>query len=291
MRDALVRIPDIEAHVALLLEQIERDALQLRRAPVVELQQHLVVGHVPIGVVEAHGLGQPPEQFDIGNAFARRGDRRLVEHHVEMPPRHHEVVLLALHRRRQQNVRVARRIGNEQLADDHEQVLALQPLNDLGLLRRLRHRIGIVDEQRLDRRVERHLAAQRGAELELVDDARARLDEVRPADAVEARREFPDRHLRGAAAHVPPGADQGRKAGDRADRLAAAAASFDRHALANGGWLGRRIFARQLLDVGHRDAGDLGNAFGRIVRGARLQLLEAERVFLDVIVIDQTPRR
>jgi len=62
---------------------------------------------------------------------------------------------------------------------------------------------------------------------------------------------------------------------------------FDRHALANGGWLGRRIFARQRLDVGHRDAGDLGNAFGRIVRGARLQLLEAERVFLHVIVIDQ----
>ena len=210
-------------------------------SPIIKVQQHFVVGHVPIGVVEAHGLGQPAEQLDIGDAFARRGDRRLVEHHVEMTPGHHEVVLLALHRRRQQNVGVACRIGDEELADHREQVLALQAVHELGLRRRLRHRVRIVYEQRLDRRVERHLATQRGAELELVDDARARLDEVRPANPVETGREFPDRHFRGPAAHVPPSADQRRKTGDRADGLAAAAAPLDRHALANGGWLRRRI--------------------------------------------------
>ena len=87
-----------------------------------------------------------------------------------------------------------------------------------------------------------------------------------------------------AAAHVPPGADQRRKTGDRADGLPAAAAPLDRHALANGGWLRRRIFARQLLNVGRGNACDLRNAFRRIAGGARLQLLAFTSKLVDALL-------
>ena len=72
MRRALAGRADIEPHPALFLEQIERDAVELRRAPVVELEQHLVVGHPPVVVVEAHCRREPAEQLDIGDTLARR---------------------------------------------------------------------------------------------------------------------------------------------------------------------------------------------------------------------------
>ena len=53
-----------------------------------------------------------------------------------------------------------------------------RPFDDLVGLGRLAHRIGAVHEQALDRRIELHLAGQRLAELEIVDDARAGLDPV-----------------------------------------------------------------------------------------------------------------
>ena len=89
---------------------------------------------------------------------------------------------------------------------------------------------------------------------------------------------------------MAPGADQRGQAGDRADCLAAAAAALDRDALADGGRLGRGKFACQRADVVGRDAGDRGDPFRRIVRRARLELVEAERVFLHVVVIDEILR-
>ena len=46
VRRPLVGLAHVEAHPASLLEEIERDALERRSTPVVELEQHLVVGHV-----------------------------------------------------------------------------------------------------------------------------------------------------------------------------------------------------------------------------------------------------
>ena len=69
-----------------------------------------------------------------------------------MTPSDHEVVLFALHGRRQDQIGIFRRVGDEQLAHHHEQVFALQPLDDLGLRRRLRDRVRVVDEQRHHRR-------------------------------------------------------------------------------------------------------------------------------------------
>src|SRR5262249_51538453 len=129
---------------------------------------------------------------------------------------------------------------------------------------------------------------ERGAELKLVDDAGAGFDEVRPADAVEAGRELPDRHLGRSAGDVSPRARKGRQTGNRADGLAAAAAPFDGHALADGGRLRGGVFARQFLDVGGGNAGDLGDELGRIVRGARFELVETQRVFFHVVVVDES---
>jgi hypothetical protein len=123
-----------------------------------------------VEVYEAHGPGKPPEQLNVRDAFAGRLNGRLVKHQVEVAPRHHQVILLGLHGRRKEQVRVLGRVGDEQLAHDREQVLALESRYDLAGIGRLRNRIGVVDEKRLYRRVERHVADEGSAEIQFVDD-------------------------------------------------------------------------------------------------------------------------
>ena len=59
------------------------------------------------------------------------------------------------------------------------------------------------------------------------------------------------------------------------------------HALADRRALRAGVFARQRQDVHHRNAGDVRYALGRKLRRARLQLVEAQRVFLDEVVVVQ----
>ena len=168
---------------------------------------------VPVGVVEAHGAGEAPEQLGVGHRLADGGHRRHVERQVEMAPGEHDVELLELGRRRQHDVGIARGVGQELLADHGEQVVAREAAGDLGLLGRHDHRVRVVDEQRLDRRVELGLAGQNRAEPPLVDDPRARRQPVRAHEVLPFQREGPDRQLQHAAADLAPGADQGRQAG------------------------------------------------------------------------------
>ena len=78
-----------------------------------------------------------------------------------MPPREHDVFLFQLGGRRQNDVGVSGRVGQEVFADHREQVVALQALLKFGLLGHHGHGVGVVDEQRLDRRVEAEFAGQR----------------------------------------------------------------------------------------------------------------------------------
>ena len=80
---------------------------------------------------------------------------------VEVAPRPHHVLGLAGHGRRQDDVGILRRVGDEVLGDDREQVFALQALDDLVGLGRLADGIGAEHEQALDRRIELHLAGER----------------------------------------------------------------------------------------------------------------------------------
>jgi hypothetical protein len=63
-----------------------------------------------------------------------------------------DVELFHVAGRRQEDVGVVGGVGLEEIMDDGEQVVAGKAAHDLGRLRRDRHRIAVVDEQRLDRR-------------------------------------------------------------------------------------------------------------------------------------------
>ena len=143
----------------------------------------------------------------------------------------------------------------------------------------------VVDEQRIDLLIE--LAHQRRAEPPLIDHRRALANPVGPAQVVEFHRKRPDRHVQDAAAAVPPRADQGGQAGERTHGVTARRIAFDGDAHADHGGLRGGELARERANVIGRDPGDPGDHVRREVRRARRQLVIADRVLLDIIVIDQ----
>ena len=156
----------------------------LRIVPVDVCSAKLAVGHFELGSSKPISLASKRHISLVGLhspggsiAFSLIGE-------IEVAPGPHHVLGLAGHGGRQDDVGILRRVGDEMLGDDGEQILALQPFDDLVGLGRLADRIGAEDEQALDRRIELHLAGQRLAELQIVDDARAGLDPVGPRHAL-----------------------------------------------------------------------------------------------------------
>ena len=286
MRRARVGGADVDLVVAVLLEIIHVDAAHLGIGPVDVLGAQLAVGHFEDRVVEAHLLGQQPPHVARRLALAGRVDGLLIVREVEVAPRPHHVLGLAGHGGGQDDVGILRRVGDEVLGDDGEQVLALQALDDLVGLGRLADGIGAEDEQALDRRIELHLAVERLAEPQIVDDARAGLDPVGPRGLHPIDREVPQRQLQHAAADVAPRAGNRRNGINGASGLRAAGRALDGDADADGGWLRGGELASELGDVGRLHAGDLLDVVEREFGGACLQLRPAVRVIVDVILVD-----
>ena len=205
-----------------------------------------------------------------------------------MAPREHQVELLELRRRRQDDVGVVGGVGEELLADHREQVVAGQSLQRQVLVRGLGDRVAVVDEQGLDRRVEVEAPGQRRAQLELVDNTGAGPDHVGAVQPVPVDRERPQRKLQQAAADVAPGADEGRQAGDRADGLAAAGVPLDGDPDADRRRRGGGVLGGQGDDVVDRDAGDLRRPLRRVLLHPLDELVVADRVVLDVVGVDET---
>ena len=114
--------------------------------------------------------------------------------------------------------------------------------------------------------------------------------EIGAANDVELVGVLPDRELGDAAADVAPRARQSRNAADGADGLAAAVMPLECDAHADCGRLSGRQLARELADVVSGDAGDLLGPFRRARAGAFLQFIEADRVIVDVVLIDEALR-
>ena len=119
-----------------------------------------------------------------------------------------------------------------------------------------------------------------------IDGARAGSDEIGAFEGVGIERiEFAGAE-QGAAAEFAPGADDGGKTGDGADRHAAAAVALHAVVDADQGRSGRGVFEGELLDIGARDAGDAGDKLRRILlQGTLAQLIAAPRQYCDCGVI------
>ena len=132
------------------------------------------------GVIAKPGCSAPSrfasaaDHLVIGAAFARRLDQLRPEDDVLMAAAAIDVVVLEEHRRRQHDVGHLRRLGHELLVHADEQVVARKAALDLRLVGRDRHRIGVLDEQRVDRRPALQglaVAGQNRADARLVEHA------------------------------------------------------------------------------------------------------------------------
>src|SRR5262249_20927457 len=113
----------------------------------------------------------------------------------------------------------------------------------------LGHRVGVVDEQRHERRIESQFARERGTQVELVDNTRTGLDLVGALDEVKIERELPDRHFDGATADMPPGANQRGQGANEADGIAAAGTALEGHTFPDRRRLSSRVLAGELADI------------------------------------------
>ena len=87
----------------------------------------------------------------IGAALAGRIDQLWPDRNVLVAAAVIEIVVLHEHGRRQHDVGHLRRLGHELLVHRDEQILAGKAAAHQILLRRHRHRIGVLDQHRLDR--------------------------------------------------------------------------------------------------------------------------------------------
>jgi hypothetical protein len=116
------------------------------------------------------------EDLRVRQRLAERLDRAGVEHHVRVAVRLVQVLVLELRRRGQQHVGVVGGVGLEVLEDDGEEILAAQAGDDVLAIGGDGAGVGVVDDERLHRRIVG--ARQRLAEAGHVDRAGAGRAEV-----------------------------------------------------------------------------------------------------------------
>ena len=200
-----------------------------------------------------------------------------------------DVVALEIGRRRQDDVGVARRVREERVVDDREEILA-------GEAAAHRHRVGTGDgriirgdEDRADRRVGQ--LEERLAEPRVVHDPRrggARGLANEGAIQAEARR----RHEKRAAAHAVVRPRHAWEQRDGADGLAAVHAAGHALAHADEGRPRAAVEVRETIQIGDGHARDRRHG-GRVEarQDVALEPVEADRLARDVVAIAEAVAR
>ena len=129
-----------------------------------------------------------------------------------------EIIVLEKGRRRQHDVGHRCGLGHELLMDANEQVIAGEALANESQFGGDDHRIGILDEQRGDRRPVAEIAAVAGqdwADAGLVEDAGRSVENIEPFDQGKVEREEAMVRLERTTAFVLPRAGHRRQASYR----------------------------------------------------------------------------
>ena len=107
--------------------------------------------HLEGGVHRVEAPAKSLQYFMVGAAFAWRIDQFGADRDMLLATAVIEIVVLHEHGRRQHDVGHLGRLGHELLVHRDEQILPRETLPHQCLLRRHRHRIGVLDQHRLDR--------------------------------------------------------------------------------------------------------------------------------------------
>ena len=154
------------------------------RAPAGFAQAHvdqLARGHGEAGMARAEALAQRANHLVIGAALTGRLDELRPEQNVLAAAGGIKIVVLDEHGGRQDDVRDLGGVGHELLVHADEQILAGETALDHVLVRRDRDRIGVLDEERVDRPAALQrvgIAGEDGADARLVEHADRRIAQV-----------------------------------------------------------------------------------------------------------------
>ena len=108
--------------------------------------------HLEAGMHGVEAAAERLQHLVVGAAFAGRIDQLGADRNMLVAAAVIEIVMLHEHGRRQHDIGHRSRLGHELLVHGDEQVLAGKTLAHQGLLRRHGHRVGVLDQHRLDRR-------------------------------------------------------------------------------------------------------------------------------------------
>ena len=164
-----------------LLKGFQRSSVGLSQGPVDVLARR----HSETGVFRAQAFGQRADHFVVRAAFPRRLDELRAKHQMRVPAALIEIVMLHEHRRRQHDIRHRGGFRHELLVDDREEILARKAPLHLGLIRRDRDRIGVLDQHRGDGRTVFQclgFSGQHLADAGLIEQAHLGVKRIQPLD-------------------------------------------------------------------------------------------------------------
>ena len=101
-----------------------------------------------------HACRQLAKNLRVGFGLAQRRNRRAVQQHVGVAIACVHIPVFQLGGGREDVVGIVGGVGLKMLQHHGEQVFALEPFHHLARVRRHRHRVAVVDDQRFDGRAE-----------------------------------------------------------------------------------------------------------------------------------------
>ena len=223
----------------------------------------------------------------LGLRLAQRRDRRIVGERVEVAVRRVDVDLLELRRRGQQDVGVVGGVGLEDLVHDAEEVLACEARRDLAPTP-ARRRPDSSCRRRSRESADRFASSSASPIARHVDRSRRAADEVGALERRDIDRIGARRRQQRAAGRIAPRADQRRQAGDGAHGVAAAGMALHAVVDADRRRPGRAVVARQRDHrLGRQCRRCCATRSGGYSAARVAQRVEADRVAIDVVVIDE----
>ena len=239
-----------------------------------------------IGEAEAHG--EPTEDLDVRERLALRRDHALGTLQPVRAVRRVEIGMLEVRGRGQHDVGVAHAVRHCDIRTDHEEILAQEAATEAVLIRMHDHRVVVVDEHRLDRRIQT-LVEEVRADVDDVERARARRHEIRPLQAARRFREREPGAVDEPAAGHAELAGEGGQREDGADAAAAVLVPLEAVADADGGGRDRRVplGERTNLRLGH--AADARGVFHGEAARLRHVVVEPVDVARDEVRVERAP--
>ncbi len=250
----------------------------------------LPLAHLEAGMPRSQASGKFAQNPMVGPALGVGLDDLLGHLQIGVPAGLIDIVVFEERRRGQHDVGHPRGVGQELLVHANEQILAPEAVAHFAEFGGDVHRIGVLHEQRLDRRSVAQIALVPGqdrSDAALVERADTR---IAPVEAFDHRLvEAVDRGLgvKRAAAFVPPGAGDRRQGCRRVHRGSAVAVAREAVAQTQEGAFRRPVGARELADRGGRNARDAFGPFGRLVRDVGLEFAGAGGVTRHVVAIGE----